>query len=421
MEKRAFVFLYSNMDLGGIQRYIYNYVKVFNRNDIATYWITTRKPIIDDGFAAEFEKVHIIHNVTHKKMRKILEPYDNVVALTFSVLQFEKLKRLVRYNSKIRSLYVIPHFKNPEIYPEEYFYIEACQERVRRWLAEYYNDYIANNELFYISRMHGITLCEHYGLANDDIQSHLCKGNRQISGLDLSVIQKKIQNRDTFNLITVSRFEFPHKGYVLGLIDSFIEIRRRIRIARLYIIGYGDGEAEVKKRIAALPKDISKDIVILGRVPYGELKRYYDLAQISIAVAGSASDGASMGVPTLVARHYYEKCEVYGEYIDCADRTLSDESGEDVVPYIEDVYRMGDIKYLELCKATYKTAKDILEKDFDPFWMFKVVQKESIIHSSIQIRILNFRAWLWIWGRRCKMLLCDPKTFLEKTIRRFGA
>jgi glycosyltransferase involved in cell wall biosynthesis len=417
MGKKAFVFLYNNMNLGGVQRYIYDYIKFFNQDGIDTYWIAPRKAIIDIGFIEEFQKVHVLHNVTHKKMEKTLELYDDVVALAFSVLQFEKLKKFVGYSNKIRLLYIIPHFKNPELYPEEFFYIAVFKKRIKTWLTHFYSDYFAANELFYINPIHGGTLFEHYGLTNNDIEGHVCKKNRQIPKIDLSAIQRKIQKKDVFNIITVSRFEFPHKGYILGLIDSFAEIKRRIPIAQLCIIGYGDGEIEVKKRISALPADISNSIIFLGRVSYNELKRYYDDSKISIAVAGSVTDGAILAVPTLVARHYYERCEVYGQYVNCSDKILSDSPGEDVVPYIEDVYRMGDVEYLELCKATYERAKSILQKDFDPFWMFKIVQNKPIPHSVFQIEILNVRAWLWTWGKRFEMLFCNPKVFFGKMIK----
>lgn len=413
MSRKAFVFLYADMDLGGIQKYIYNYLSFFNKNNIDTYWIAPNKTVVDKGFKEEILKVNIIRGKINDQVRDKLSSYDNVVALTFSVLQFEKMKKLVGDIANIRLFYVIPHFKNPELHPEDFFATKVCKKMIRKWVRSFYQDYLSSNQLFFINEKHGLALREHYDLPLDSVKEHVCKKVREIPEYDEPVIEKKLNN-DEFNIITVSRFEFPHKGYVLGLLDIFPEIVSKCPKAKLIIIGYGEGEPEVNRKIDFMPKDISDRITVIGRVSYVELQEYYSNAHLSIGVAGSASDAATFAVPTLVARHYCEECEVYGQFADFSHKRLSEEPGNNVMPYIEQVYAMENQEYIDLCRKTYNTVEQILNSDFDPLWMFKVEQREPVNHSIFKVGTIKFRAFLWVWINRFKMLISNPGFFIEK-------
>lgn len=401
------------MDLGGIQNYIYNYLTHFNKNNIDTYWLAPNKTVVDKGFKDEISKVNIIKGNLDEKTREKLLSYDNVVALTFSVLQFENMKKKLGDIPNIRLFYVIPHFKNPELYPEDFFATKTLKKLIKKWAKNFYEDYILANQLFFINEKHGLALREHYGLSLDSVKERVCKKVREIPKYDESVVEKKL-NGDVFNIITVSRLEFPHKGYVLGLLDVFPEILSKCPKARLTIIGYGEGETEVRRKIDSMPKAISDRITVIGRVSHDELEEYYSSAHLSIALAGSAFDAATFAVPTLVARHYCNDCEVYGQFTDYAHKRLSEDQGNNVMPYIEQVYAMDNQEYIDLCCKTYNTVEQILNSDFDPLWMFKVQQNESVNHSKFKIVIMRFRAFLWVWINRFKILVSNPKFFIEK-------
>lgn len=413
MNKKAFIFLYSDMDLGGIQKYIYNYIVYFNKNGVDTYWLAPQKFNVDTGFKKELSKVNVVCGKLDAKTYKRLSEYDEAAAVTFSVLQFETLKKMVGDIPGIRLLYIVPHFKNPEIHPEEFFSSKRFRNAVKKWIAEFYADYLNDNNLYFINEKHAAAISNHYGLPAESAGKHLCKKVREIAEYDENAISRKMCG-DDFNIITVSRFEFPHKGYVLGLLDIFPDIVKECPEARLTIIGYGDGENDVSGKIRSMPGEIADRITVVGRVSFTELQKYYNNAHLSIGLAGSAGDAAMFGVPVLVARHYCEKCEVYGQFAENYNKRLSEEPGGDPIPYIKQVYDMESGDYISLCRRTYEAEKQILNSGFDPFWVFKVKQGGIASHSGIKIGLVHFRAVLWVWTYRFKMMFKSPKVFIEK-------
>ena len=70
-------------------------------------------------------------------------------------------------------------------------------------------------------------------------------------------------------------------------------------------------------------------------------------------MAGCASAGAKIGLLTLPARHYTEKCEVYGFIPESKEMTTSEKPGKPAKDFIEYVINMNENEYLEKSKASY--------------------------------------------------------------------
>ena len=87
-------------------------------------------------------------------------------------------------------------------------------------------------------------------------EQYLLKSVIKINNFNEILVKERFNNRKYFNIISVSRFEFPHKGYVLGLIDDFEKFSLKHKDARLKIVGSGPGEHLLNKRIEKLSSEV---------------------------------------------------------------------------------------------------------------------------------------------------------------------
>ena len=119
-----------------------------------------------------------------------------------------------------------------------------------------------------------------------------------------------------------------------------------------------------------------------------ELKKNFDKASLSICVAGCADLGASRGVPTLPARHYCEKCEVYDFYPEGYKDCLERKPGKKPDEYIEKLIEMDNECYLNLCIETFDfMKKNLFKKNIDSFDMLRL-NSDDLILSKREIKFV---------------------------------
>ena len=65
---------------------------------------------------------------------------------------------------------------------------------------------------------------------------------------------------DSNIIMTAARADFPYKGYMLGLIDDFVILKKDFPHIKLQIISAGDDIDELKTKIRQTSEDVRKDI-----------------------------------------------------------------------------------------------------------------------------------------------------------------
>lgn len=118
---------------------------------------------------------------------------------------------------------------------------------------------------------------------------------------DVPELKRNEYSRKPFIILTVARFDFPFKGYILGLIDDFEKICDNHSDAELWIIGGGDGEKQVNERISHINKNYKNRIKLIGNVAPSELNRYYSRASVYVGMGTTILEAADEGVIPIVA------------------------------------------------------------------------------------------------------------------------
>ena len=185
-------------------------------------------------------------------------------------------------------------------------------------------------------------------------------------------LEEEIINRyeaKEFLIISIARISFPHKGYLIGLVENFAILKKKYPNVRLRIIGDGPDRQKLNEVINTLSLDVKNSIELVGSVFFSELENYCRDANLNISLAGGVLSASMYGVPTLVVRHSGSlfTCETYGFLPKSKDKTVCVDPGEPVLPFIEKVINMTKEQYLDLSRASYKAyfrSNEIVDENY---------------------------------------------------------
>lgn len=364
---------------GGIEQYLYDLVKILiEDNTVRVVWLLDKNKGICDSFKDIFDNKRLqivdtissgLHWFKHGCIN--LSPSDANVILSFTPVNMAMALSLAgKYREcDIKCFYCLPNTTGAAYFIENFFdgYVN---DYVKRKMAKIHKKWVDNDAIRYFSYNHISALSNNYSLSIVADNNKCLPVVTRMPAFSLDTILKK-RSLESFNIFTVSRFDFPHKGYMLGLIQSFGKLRETHKNIKLYIIGHGQHQSQVIEEINKLSQDSKDNIVLLGQVDKSEIGKYMANAHLNISVAGGVGSGAIYGVPSIPARNFcYEGCEVYGLLPQSYMKTTATEPGEDVIPYIEYFLSLSDEDYIKECYNSYNAYKERYS-NYNPNYFFE--------------------------------------------------
>lgn len=378
-ENKALIINYRNMLIGGIENYIYQLTKAQLRNGCKIIWLCDPDTKIakqyEDIFNDSLIERHCVnvHSIHWAKTIRIKFNDDfKYTILSFNLYDHIRAQIWAKNNENVATMFCIPHFKGSLLFPEEE-YTGVLRKIIASNVSKIYKCCDNYGQLLYFSPHHREAINTRYDLTLIDDDKRMLKEVVYPRKFPMKIVEEKAKERkDKFNIISVGRMEFPHKGYMVGLVDAFEAIRVHRDGVSLFYIGDGPSRYELEKRINKLPEKYKKDVHLLGFIKPDDLAYYFDKAHINISVAGGMTEGAKNGVVSIPTRHYSYTCEVYGFLPDSIERNLSDEPGQSVVPFIEHVMNMSDQDYVKYSKLSYDAVMSRIDNiSIDPDYIFK--------------------------------------------------
>ncbi|MEK3879580.1 glycosyltransferase [Paenibacillus sp. FSL M7-0420] len=391
MEKvKTFLFTLSWMEIGGIQTYLIRTIKQLKKNGNRIIWLFPVDGYIDDSFKGSLLNGEIeIVNVDFEKINwinsfdLIFKDDEEVVALAFDLINFTFLELMKRKYSKItiNSFFWVPHFEGPGVFIEESLNTKT-QRVAKKVVGKIIRKMERNNNIFYVNKSHLNAMTRNYKYKVTNKEDKVLVGySREVLPFDNSLALKRSE-RDVFNIITVGRFSFPHKEYIIGLLHSYEKLKEKYSHLKLTIIGHGEDEAKVIQEIKLLSSNAQKDIELIGKVEYENLNKHFEKANIFIGVAGSIVDSAINGLISIPVRHYCKICEGYGFLPESKEYLTSSEPGIPIEVFIEETINMDTQSYLKLSEDTYNTfSSESITKSTERLLMLKNVDYRSVIPS----------------------------------------
>lgn len=175
-----------------------------------------------------------------------------------------------------------------------------------------------------------------------------------------------------FEILAITRLDFPFKGYILGLVDAFSSIAAQYSHVKLTLIGYGNGENTLQKKIESQPQAVQSRITWLRGVEYSKLSEHFDNAHVFVGMGTSALDAAQRGVPSIVPIQNQTACSVLGT-LDKTPFNLSvspedqrsygvpnnlvSPDQKDVQNYLESILKLTEQEYNQLSMNCYKVIE----------------------------------------------------------------
>ncbi len=360
--KTIVVFVKDHLLVGGIETYVYRIAKKLKSEGTQIVWVKKKYSKIDPSFENVFYdgSTIIMNDLDIKKMAELVDPSTKIKIVTFDLYYFaiaEKFKQNFRL-CNVDTFYFVSHFRGETLYLQEAYKGKKI-ERVKAEVGEIIRKMHENSNIKYFAYKHMERMTGDYDYKIDNPVAHLIPSAFPSDNKFDEKRSRELAERERFNILTVSRLEFPHKGYVLGLINAYAALKEKHPNIELTIVGYGSRENEVKQKISELPENIANDVHLIGKVSPDKLTNYYNDANINISLAGCFSQGARNGTLSIPARHHNYDCEVYGFLPESKPFSLSEEPGEPVIPYIEQVLNMSTDEYCEKCKACFNTYNDV--------------------------------------------------------------
>lgn len=385
---------YPHMTVGGIENYIIELLQKLLNTEHRIIWMCDHNCSISDVYKEIMNNPRIercvcnSHGMSWFKHGKIeIDGNEDALILSFSFFDHARALDLKRKShAQIIALFLIPHFTGALLFPEQGL-TKSLQKIYFGKISRIYKAWQEAEIVRYFSAKHIETLERTYSIKVENPKEMIVPDFAERAPFDEKEVIARY-NKEEFVIISAGRFEFPHKGYVIGLIKVFASLKRKYPQLRLLIVGGGAGRTEIDEEINKLPPDTASAIEIHKEVSFKELIELFKESSLNISVAGCASAAAQNGVITLPARHYTYNCEVYGFFPESKSMTTETREGEAVVPYIERVINMTEEEYVEYSKRAYESFSDDSKISIDYFFKVKDTTKDYNVPKS-DLRIIK--------------------------------
>ena len=381
--KHSLIINKAYLNLGGIESNLYKLAKYAVSQNYRVIWLAKKPLILFRGFQDILNDIEIIYvNKYFNKgsaINKLVFSAEEVITiLSFTPFDHDFAIRIKeKYSSlNITPLYIIPDTRGAFYYIEEYF-SWPLYGYVKKKMTVIMKEWADRGEVRFYTKLQRIACEEKYNLSFTDVKGIIVPPVNGPSGYDLAALEERVK-REVFNIISVTRFDFPHKQFLLGLVDAYALLKTKYNQLRLYIIGYGIGESLLLEKIDALPDHIRKDIHLLGAKSLMEIDEIMTQMHLNISVASSVLCGAKNCVVSIPARNFCgDVCEVYGYLPNSLSKCTSKEPGMPVDSFIEELINMSDEEFSKKCVESYETCANLKN---DPEYVFK-----QRLNNEIQI------------------------------------
>jgi hypothetical protein len=167
---------------------------------------------------------------------------------------------------------------------------------------------------------------------------------------------------ENLSLLTICRFEFPFKGYVLGLIRSFEILSKKVPSITLTIVGNGNDKFEVDKLINSLPEEVSSKIKLINGIPYSKIEKLIRVCDIYIGMGTTILDAANQNKICITAVAYQLDNKAVGffheNYATVGEVSNPSKIYSNFVTLLEKVIYCSDLEFKEMSLSSKKALKE---------------------------------------------------------------
>lgn len=288
------------MNMGGTETLTIRLLNWYRQNNYRSILLTLDE-ITSMTLLEDIKKINIEHYVYNHNKREFyscksnkltFNSKDNCLIITHFMPEFFECFSMLtesKYSCKFRHTIYIVH-------PYSTYMVSKKIAFIGKGLIDYL---LKKNVIVFMDETCIEKCVNYYGLIPEEYDLTVLR-------LPISVnCENIIANRNKiFNILTVSRFEFPFKGYVIGLIKSFEKLYTVNNNISLTIIGYGEGKDSVLRAIRDMQPVVAEKISVIDQVPYSKLNEYILKSDVFVGMGTTILDAAQMSKICIVAIAY---------------------------------------------------------------------------------------------------------------------
>lgn len=361
LQKKKIIIFFHDFIMGGSETLILRIIRwlVENKHEVTVIC----KSCIE-YFEFEFQKSNIelikVSDYSYKKIKNILCKISTNVPqeqyyITFFMDDFIFTEKLLHNKKNILNIFYILH----PLHTIALGRLEKIKKPFnKRILKTAYNQ----NKLVFMDE-DCISVCEkHYNLNLKDEYKKIIRLPMKINSNPTEPKKKK----EDFNILTITRLDFPFKGYVLGLIDDFAELKKIYSKITLTIIGDGKGKEVVEKKIKQIDTKTQQDIFLKGTIPYNQLDSYFKKADVYVGMGTTLLDASNNGLISITVYSYTYQFFATGFYYENPQILCGLEFGlaypkVDGISLLKKIINMKQNEYQELSQKSFFTLKKIYD------------------------------------------------------------
>ncbi len=383
------------MRIGGIEDHFSRMVKSTLDSGRRVIWLTTKSHEIASDYRvmgdARVEKAYITRTIFGPVYPKIdANRTDDVFMITTDPCRYAISDTAYR-NMQCHSfnhILLLPHYTGPAYYPERAFRSGFMRDFWFRKMQQVAEVLVERDAIRACSEKQIAAYEDGYGVQVKEPKKKLLPRTWAIPDVDKEEILSRERARaDRFEIVTCARFDFPHKGYLLGLIREFETLHAKFPQVWLTIVGYGAGEERVHEAIAALPEGARACVEVIGPLAPEELMSRYRGCQLNVGVAGALVQGALCGVPSLNMAHYTEECEGFGFLEDAGD-VFPEDTPRRMADAIESVITMSPSEYVTRSQGARRFAVSLVDDDPDYVFRQSIAAEPRVPLGAAAARVL---------------------------------
>lgn len=219
---------------------------------------------------------------------------------------------------------------------------------------------------------------KYYG---DEIYNeHYFRLGNYVSPIDYKSLHKRnVSRHDKFKILTVSRFEFPFKGYLLGMLNSLKNVSFP-NDYELIIVGNGPNYDDFVDAMNVLEDDIVRHIKLVGEVDYTLLGKYYSEASAYVGMGTTLLEASQNGVPSIVASAFQIGEKSTGFLFDSrynlgGNSNIESSSVTTISECLQKVVKSSYQEYQEMAESCY-------EVNFVDYNLDDVMEKVLKVHTN---------------------------------------
>ncbi len=371
--KPVLLFIYDGLEIGGIETHLVSIAQECNEKKYRMIWAVSKymkgdQTLLDIMRKSQVETLRV-HKINKDRIGNCcfydvnrfetlsLASNEELFVISFDIQSFflgESIKKKYSKSNLVHNVFYTPHesmayrdqdilnrLGNGMIYELYHAFYKSILKKI-----------IANDGLYFMDELHRKYLKKIYGFTLS--KEHVIPlGLNSTKGYDENIARKK-RKEEVFRLLSIGRVDFPHKEYILGLVDSFQKIAKEYPFTELTVIGYGKDEELLLSKINSLESEVQSRINFVGKIPLPNLPEYISKAHVCIAQGLSLQEAAKEGVVCIVAPSFSKSDQSGGYVHENEDISLAYKGNRTFYQDIKEIIDMNEENYALMCKHTFE-------------------------------------------------------------------